>query len=824
MELLPEIKKEIQQEIAAANGNEVFLAGRLGTNGVERVQVLARGNKISVPAIAGKLAPGMLVIHNHPSGELTPSQADIEVAARFGRDGVGFAIIDNQASKIYVVVEPHLPEITEPVTHSEIDAVLGNQGSIATRLAGFQTRPQQLAMARTIGDALNEGAHALVEAATGTGKSLAYLVPALLWANANNKRVVVSTNTINLQEQLIEKDIPLLQKAIPEIKAVLVKGRGNYLCLRKFLEVIREGGALVDDRDSADLQNLVPWADSTQDGSRSDLNFTPRSNLWELICSDGDTCLRIQCSEFNRCFFHRARRQALDADLLVANHHLLFADISLRAQGVDIGVMPAYDCIILDEAHNVEAVATTWFGARVTGPGITRQLSRLYASKGNKIRGLLPLLERKMLAADVHKDSPVFSRLQQLPGNIVRVRESIAHLFSLALQMVDSRQRGEGKLRLTATETGGQEWQRVAGQARLALQNLNLLIKELTSLLNGVEDLGPSKLEDFLSQAVELGSIIKRLTTANANLSELIFEPDAERVRWLEAYTAGRERRAAFVDAPLSVAKGLEAEVWRRLRTTVLTSATLAVDGDFSYIRQRLGLESWDGVKELVCASPFDYRNQVLLGVPSDVPAPDEKEFASFISRAIEQSLLTTQGRALVLFTSFSLLRKTAEAIGPAMSAAQINLLCQGELPRGQLLSMFRSDVHSALLATASFWEGVDVIGESLSSLIITRLPFTVPDEPVTQARVEKLAAEGKNPFYQFQVPQAVLRFKQGFGRLIRSNSDRGVVLLLDNRIHSKRYGRQFLKSLPPCPQIYLPLSEVLLRQKEFLEPNSNPQ
>lgn len=818
-----EIVDGLRREIAAADNNEVYFCARLQQGRLTGLHVLARGNKECVPApLPPEGGGGVVVIHNHPSGDLTPSGADIAVAARLAREGYGFVIINNEATRYYVVVEPCAVSPPVPVEQHQIEEILAPGGLVNRVMPGFENRPQQVAMAASVGRALNDGRHALAEAGTGTGKSLAYLVPLILWARANKKRGVVSTNTINLQEQLLYKDIPLLQKAIPGgFKAVLVKGRSNYLCRRKFRDLIRHGADLVDEKDIPVLQDLVQWEQQTGDGSRSDLPFVPRGELWELVCSDADACLRLNCPHFRDCFFHNARREAIDAHILIANHSLLFADIALRSKGADTGVLPEYHAIVLDEAHNIERVATDYLGARVTRLGLIRLLGRLRSARYNKVKGLLPWLERTLAASLSGGDQQVQGVLKAIQHNLVpellRLEEEVNGFFAAAENFLAQMGAQEIKAHLTADLVSAPGWATVAQKGKALLSHLEEAVRHLGALYRSLEGLGPQIFEAVLSQTLELAAIGKKLADQHTALKEILFGTDAALVRWAELDSSRTGTQAQFNFAPLAVGAVLKENVWRKYSSVVLTSATLTVAESFKYMRDRLGLDADLSVQELRYGSPFDYQKNAVLGVATDLPDPEERAFPQALAPAILASLTASRGRALVLFTSFSLLRAVADAIRNQLAAEAITLLCQGEMPRHLLLDKFKADTRSVLLATASFWEGVDVAGESLSSLILTRLPFTVPDDPVVQARMEDLRSQGKNPFYHYQLPQAVLRFKQGFGRLIRSKQDKGAVLVLDKRIVTRSYGRWFLKALPPCPARCGPLAEILAWQAEFL-------
>ena len=804
----------IRKAIAASNNEELLLLGTLHEDKLTDVRVL-EGNPFEL-VTQNRGNERLVVICNHPSGDLTPSGTDITTASRLAREGIGFAIVDNLLEGVYILTEPAPVKVTASVPPKLVRDTLGSGGHISRVMPFYEERPQQLEMAVNLALALNEGFHVLAEAGTGLGKSLAYLVPAIIWARENKRRVVISTNTINLQEQLLYKDIPLLQRGLPfEFTAVLVKGRANYLCKRKFRELVQRDRAFVEEEDIPTLGAMLAWEKTTGDGSKSDLPFNPRG-LWELVCSESDTCLRNDCQFYRECFFHRARREALNAQVLIANHSLLFADIALRSRGIDPGVLPEYHGLVFDEAHNVERAATDWLGARVTRMMFSRLLGRLYTIRANRAKGLLVILENKLAAMAGGALVSEYLELirQELVPECLRLGAMADEFF---LSVTSWGETGT-KMRLP------REWDCLPGGQRLAemAQGLFLVMEglhdSLGRLRNRMEYMGPRSFEQVLPEAIGIDGLRGRMKGLETDLREVLFGHDDSLVRWLEISPTGRGPRAALCYAPLTVRTVLKENLWGKLPSVILTSATLAVNRSFDYVRERLGLDELPKVKELQFGSPFLFEKQVLLGVVTDLPEPTVPGFQTQIIPAIRDSLLASRGKGLVLFTSFAALKATAAALVPELKAQGINLLSQGEIPRHKLLEKFQADTNSVLMATASFWEGVDVPGESLSNLILTRLPFNVPDEPVFQARMEEIKKQGKNPFYDLQIPQAVLRFKQGFGRLIRNKNDQGVVLVLDKRVATKRYGHWFINSLPPCPLRTGSLQEILTWHGEFLE------
>ncbi|MGA2193018.1 MAG: helicase C-terminal domain-containing protein, partial [Nitrospirota bacterium] len=738
---------------------------------------------------------------------------------------------NNPVTDVYAVVEPFAREVIKPLDPSEIEDALGPGGALSRALSGYEVRPGQTAMAGEVVRAFNENRIAALEGGTGVGKSMAYLVPSLLWVLRNKERVVVSTNTINLQEQLIGKDIPLLGRVFAEqFKAVLVKGRGNYLCLRKLDMALSEADFLLEENEKENLSAITDWALTTKEGSRSDLGFAPGEDLWEKLSSETDSCMRLKCKHFSRCFFFRARREAASADLLVVNHHILLADIALRGAigSSDMAILPGYSRLIIDEGHNLEDGATSYFGARISRLGLLKMLGRLHHRK-DRDRGTLPLIASRLKGRSPAAKEKAEGWRMLITHRLVPEKESAAarvneafdalYLFMASGKKTRPDGKSEMKLRITDAARHRPGWDEIDGAfGRLNAELINL-VRSLNSLHRELSD---EKLSEHLAEPlVELKALSERLEGAAAELEGMLKGGGEGLVRWVEAPEKKAGRVISVCASPLNVASEIKERIYDRLKTVVVTSATLTVKKKFDFISRRIGLGLLPEGRLIsgVFPSPFDFKSQVVIGIPKDIPDPADREFARMLPELVRDALGASRGRAFVLFTSFALMNQVYRELEPDMAKMGIRGMRQGEISRHRLLEDFRKYPAAALFGTDSFWEGVDVMGEALSNVIITKLPFSVPDDPVIQARQEEIEASGGNPFMEYIVPQAVIKFRQGFGRLIRSKTDRGCILVFDRRVVEKNYGREFLDSLPEGRVWAGPRSVVFGKIHEFFAP-----
>jgi ATP-dependent DNA helicase DinG len=607
-----------------------------------------------------------------------------------------------------------------------MDAFFGPGGRLAGALAGFEPRAEQEALAAEVADALENADHLVAEAGTGTGKSLAYLLPAL----GSGQRVVVATATKALQEQLLTKDVPAAAAALGRpVRVAVLKGRQNYLCRKSLQGVDQLGGLFRTAEDAADFERLRDWTETTETGDRAELEFEPSASLWAELSVGADRCAGRRCPLVGSCYAERAREVAGEAELVIANHALYFADLVLRTRSDGAAVLPEHDAVVFDEAHRLEEAAAAWFGGRVS-------LARL-----------------RQLERDVERYCREESRTP--PARALAEVDTAGERFVAAFDP------GAGRRRLTAAD-------------REALEDHGLaLASALGTLASALTGTG------------EDGDALARRTLAAAeDVESCLAVDDPDRVSWAEP--------GAVAWAPVDVSGLLRESLWESETTAILVSATL----DPRFVRRRLGL---DDARELVLPSPFDFRDQALVYVPTRLPEPRSPGYYDRLAGEIVSLCRLSAGRALVLTSSY---RALDELVGRCGAKLPFPILRQGDAPRERLLERFREEVDSILFATSTFWQGVDIQGESLSLLVIDKLPFAAPGDPLVEARCERIAREGGDWFSEYALPAAVLQLRQGFGRLIRGHGDEGVVAILDPRLHTRSYGRRFLEALPPAPVV----------------------
>jgi ATP-dependent DNA helicase DinG len=636
-----------------------------------------------------------------------------------------------------------------------------SENGLLSKAKNFEFRPQQHDMAIAVARALEEDRHLVVEAGTGVGKSLAYLVPAILMALEQKKTAIVSTHTINLQEQLLYKDIPILKKILPvEFGAALMKGRQNYLCPRRLERALQQANELFTTTEKSELQQLAEWARTTTDGSVSDLNFEPDAKVWAQVCSEAHICTAKNCGQQGGCFYQQARKRLLSADIIVLNHTLLFMLLGSPEEQAEreSGFLFPNDFIIFDEAHTVEQTASRQIGLGVSQYGLRSTIQRLYNARTRK--GL-------------------FTVMRDAAG------------VTLAAALVDEADAFFGAVEAQCDFKKGREF-RVRAPEFVS----DSITGRLIALQSRLVEVARKTDDEFLK--AELQELGGRIRDAREGIATFLEQSAEEHVYWVER-TGKTGHFVSLNAAPIDIAPVIRRMLFRDSCSCVMTSATLAVGRpDLAYFRQRIGAED---VEALELGSPFDFRKQMQLFIVRKMPDPRDTGYDEALATWIAHFVEETSGRAFVLFTSYRGMQQIATRLQQFFIDKKMNLLVQGAgAPRGKLLEQFKTTPRSVLFGTDSFWMGVDVPGEALSNVIITRLPFAVPDHPLIEAKLELIEKRGGDPFTEYSLPEAILKLRQGAGRLIRTKSDRGIVVILDNRIVTKPYGRAFLQALPKCP------------------------
>ena len=733
----------------------------------------------------------------------------------------------------------------QPLEPNSVAQFLGDQGPLADDMVGFERRPSQQEMAANVAMALNRGDTICVEAPTGVGKSLAYLLPASLWAKNNGRRIVVATRTINLQRQLIDKDLPRLARwlaqADPEgdpLQYVELVGRSNYLCHQRLEEAFRQPALKVElsQEQQQDLWRLKSWAQrDDHDGRRQDLDQSPDRRVWDEANADADNCAGPKCSYFDRCHYFRSRQRANTAHVLVVNHALMLADVVLK-QGDEKaeGVLPRWDAAVVDEAHHLETEATRALTVEISSRQLNRHLDRLIHPRiaGGGDLGKLDLALGGVSGALEDKAHALSNRIvEELPDWMANVRQASERLWESVAATYGDAERSE-QVWIDEGRRVGPEWIQTLATVEDLRVILERLVARIKTLLDDAEHHGLIEHEPYVEQAARgVSSRVARLSAMMDALKALSLGDQAI-CTWVEVGavpTRGR-RHVALYAAPIAVDEPLHRLFFDPNWATIMTSATLTADRRFDLLLSRTGLvHGRDQAVTLALPSPFDHARQAVLGVVTQMPDPREQAgqlHTEALIGAVDQLTRLAKGGTLVLFTSFRAMNRVYDALAPGFVSAGLKPMIQARrgLSRAALLEQFRSTPCAVLFATDSFWEGIDVPGDSLRLVLITKLPFSVPTEPIAMARQELLRSAGKNPFFEMALPEAILRLRQGYGRLIRRRSDRGAVVILDPRVETARYGRRFLNSLPPAQRVRGPVGVVADAVRALLVPASEAE
>jgi ATP-dependent DNA helicase DinG len=700
-------------------------------------------------------------------------------------------------------LNPRAPPI--PLNLDEIASLLEFGGPFANYFENYELRPQQIEMLRAVCQAFSEGYHLMVEAGTGTGKSFAYLIPAAMWALQNGLRVLVSTNTINLQDQLIKKDIPDLCQALnKDIRAVVLKGRSNYLCPRR-LEALRSRTPENVEQMRV-LAKVLVWLHEGGNGDRTEINLNGpiERDAWNRISAEDEGCKGEVCMERTggACPFFQARQSAQCAHIIIVNHALLLADVSTGNR-----VLPDYHYLVVDEAHHIESATTNALGYRLTQSDVTRLLREMGGTTSGIIGHASTVFRATLKPAEY---ASIYQHIQRATDLAIRLENDTRQFFQTIIRFMESQRDGQ-----PVSSYGHQErivpatrtvpyWTDVEvgwEQAADTLQLLANLVAEIYKAFGEIKTLDPEQDVEIEDLHANFGDVHRRMVEIHTNISHLVSDPKSDTIYW--ANISANNNQIALEMAPLHIGPLMEKFLWHEKTSVIMTSATLTANGEFEYIRSRLNADEAD---ELSVGSPFDYENSALLYIPKDMPEPSDGNFQRCVDQVLTQLSKATGGRLLALFTSYAQLKRTSQAITGQLSEADIQVYEQGEgASPNALLETFREADRAVLLGTRSFWEGVDVPGQALSVLVIVKLPFDVPSDPIVAARSETF----EDPFSQYSLPEAILRFRQGFGRLIRTQSDRGVVVVLDHRVLSKQYGKFFIQSLPNCKRMVGSMAEL---------------
>ena len=811
-ESLQTIKKYLEEH---NNKSMIFKATFDEDEKIQKPFFLSLYKKKSFEETLTKVGKNEVVIRTTKPNQLYPSDMELELSEElYTRRNIAYCLLSSDLDDFYFVQDIDRIFLEE----IDIENYFAKDGILAKEIKGFEYRQEQEEMAQYIRDAINEDRKIIVEAGTGTGKTLAYLIPSIKWAVTNKKKVIIATNTINLQEQLLLKDIPLAKSIIKdEFSYVLVKGRNNYVCKRLFNELVL--GKSIDIETFSmeareQIEYILKWGNKTKTGDKAELPFEVYPDVWELVQSTTELCLGKKCPYRKECFYMKTRMEKMEADILISNHHVFFADLNVRAEtdfDSEYLILPRYDMVIFDEAHNVESVARSYFSVEVSKISFTRLLNRIYQKKNKrkKEKSALIRVEDTIDEKDLEDGQQYIYLLNTL-------KEEISILQNIGDEYFDEIR----KIYETNTEA----------PIKKSLNNFEMTKSRFLENLREKKDIFQSKLADFLNLMMSFNNVIdgekdKNPEVINFNNHLKMFKAyidsfkfinsfeDDNYIYWLDINS--KRTNVILTATPLNIAQKLSTVLFDNLDRLVFASATIVVNGNFNYFKKSLGLDEEDCI-EAIIKSPFDYDEQMSVYIPSDIQDSENiNAFVSDASKFILNILLKTNGKAFILFTSYTMLNQIYYSISKKLKDKGFEVFLHGDKPRSQIIKEFKEAENPILFGTTSFWEGVDVQGENLSNVIITKLPFLVPTDPVVSAISKKIEEDGGNSFMDFQLPEAIIKFKQGVGRLIRKKTDSGNIFILDNRILKKRYGSLFINALPSQKNIKILEKDDIIEEIE---------
>ena len=811
-ESLQTIKKYLEEQ---NNKSMIFKATFDEDELIQEPFFLSLYKKKSFEETLTKVARNEVVIRTTKPNQLYPSDMELELSEElYTRRNIAYCLLSSDLDDFYFVQD------IDRIFLEDIDIknYFSKNGILAKEIKAFEYRQEQEEMAQYIQEAINEDRKIIVEAGTGTGKTLAYLIPAIKWAVVNKKKVIIATNTINLQEQLLLKDIPLAKSIIKdEFSYVLVKGRNNYVCKRLFNELAL--GKNIDIETFSieareQIEYILKWGNKTKTGDKAELPFEIYPDVWELVQSTTELCLGKKCPYRKECFYMKTRMEKMEADILISNHHVFFADLNVRAEtdfDSEYLILPRYDMVIFDEAHNIESVARSYFSVEVSKISFTRLLNRIYQRKNKKKKE-----KSALIRVEDTVDEKNLEDSEQYIYLLNTLKEEISILQNIGDEYFDEIR----KIYETNTEA----------PIKKSLNNFEMTKSRFLENLREKKDIFQTKLADFLNLMMIFNNVIdeekdKNPEVINFNNHLKMFKAyidsfkfinsfeDDNYIYWLDINS--KRTNVVLTATPLNIAQKLSTVLFDNLDRLVFASATIVVNGSFDYFKKSLGLDEEDCI-EAIIKSPFDYNEQMSVYIPSDIQDSENiNAFVSDASRFILNILLKTNGKAFILFTSYTMLNQIYYSISKKLKDKGFEVFLHGDKPRSQLIKEFKEAENPILFGTTSFWEGVDVQGENLSNVIITKLPFLVPTDPVVSAISKKIEENGGNSFTDFQLPEAIIKFKQGVGRLIRKKTDSGNIFILDNRILKKRYGSLFINALPSQKNIKILEKDDIIKEIE---------